>query len=172
MRWGGNRVDSGNGHARTAVVVVATVTLGAGVLAAVRLVSPSSDPNGHAGLAATNLRSAPELGPQANADALPMAGAVIPVGHEAVRVETMTYEPGMARTWAPAVGLHAVLVIAGELTAYDADGKRNTYSAGEAYIAGWDSYVSTNEGSSPSEIAVTYLRRIEGRAPSAPAPSW
>lgn len=79
-----------------------------------------------------------------------------------VAVVTQVYEPGQASGWHVHPGIHAVAVISGVLTVYDAGCQPRTVEAGRPYVGGQQPHLVRNETDAPVVMAVTYLN------PSAP----
>ena len=78
-------------------------------------------------------------------------------GPSDVSVQTATYEPSQNSGWHAHTGMHAVLVLSGTLTVYDADCQARTYGPGDTYVGGQDLHLAGNETATPVEMAVTYL---------------
>jgi quercetin dioxygenase-like cupin family protein len=82
-----------------------------------------------------------------------------------VAVVTQVYEPGQSSGWHAHAGLHAVAVLAGELTVYDAECRPQRVVAGEPYVGGRELHVARNETAEPVDMVVTYLNAV-GPAPA------
>lgn len=88
-------------------------------------------------------------------------GAAAPVpafsagGPSDVTVEQMTYQPWQASSWHVHNGLHAVEVLSGTLTIYDADCRAHTYGPGESYVGGAAEHRARNASDEPLEMVVT-----------------
>ncbi len=86
------------------------------------------------------------------------ASAGVALGSVAdVTVQKATYEPGQTSGWHSHTGMHAVMVLSGTLTIYDAECRPRTYAAGDTYVGGQELHVASNETASPVEMTVTYL---------------
>lgn len=82
-----------------------------------------------------------------------------------VSVVTQVYEPGQDSGWHTHPGIHAVAVLSGVLTVYDAQCRPQTFEPGRPYVGGQELHLARNETGSPVQMTVTYLR------PSAPTAS-
>ena len=82
-----------------------------------------------------------------------------------VAVVTQVYEPGQASGWHTHAGLHAVAVLAGELTVYDGECRPQRVVAGEPYVGGRELHLARNETAERVEMVVTYLNAV-GTAPA------
>ena len=74
-----------------------------------------------------------------------------------VTVQMATYEPDESSGWHAHTGLHAVVVLSGELTFYDDSCRRRTYGPGDTYVGGQAVHLARNETPAPVEMAVTYM---------------
>lgn len=74
-----------------------------------------------------------------------------------VSVQMATYEPDQSSGWHAHTGLHAVVVLSGELTFYDDSCRRRTYGPGDTYVGGQAVHLARNETAAPVEMAVTYM---------------
>ena len=82
-----------------------------------------------------------------------------------VSVVVQVYEPGETSGWHSHAGIHAVAVLSGVLTVYDADCRRETFEPGRPYVGGQQPHLVRNESDAPVTMTVTYLN------PSVPANS-
>ena len=119
-----------------------------------------------AALTTTTLRSG--SADRARAElAAPLSGApadlaAISLSERDVSIVTQVYEPGHDSGWHSHPGIHAVAVVSGELTVYDAQCRPTTYGPGRPYVGGRELHLVRNEAAVPVEMSVTYLN------PSAP----
>lgn len=111
-----------------------------------------------------------DVGSTAIPSSVPPVLAGVPVGHEMVREQPITYSPGMSRPWEASDGLHHVTVVAGTLTVDDSSGFRRDYRVGESYLAGWSAYTTRNVTPEAAEATVQFLRPA-ARAEGGPAPN-
>ncbi len=74
-----------------------------------------------------------------------------------VSVVTQVYAPGEASGWHSHSGIHAVAVLSGALTVYDAECRPQIFEAGRPYVGGQQAHLVRNEGEAPVVMAVTYL---------------
>lgn len=74
-----------------------------------------------------------------------------------VTVQMATYEPDQSSGWHAHTGLHAVVVLSGQLTFYDDSCRRRTYGPGDTYVGGQAVHLARNETAAPVEMAVTYM---------------
>ncbi|MGH9278654.1 MAG: cupin domain-containing protein [Acidimicrobiales bacterium] len=94
-------------------------------------------------------------------DAVAQAEGPAPIvvhGPGDVAVVTVVYEPGQGSQWHAHEGLHAVAVIAGELTVYGPDCRAETFGPGRPYIGGQELHMERNETAHPVELIVTHLK--------------
>ena len=103
------------------------------------------------------------------ATAAPVA-AIVLRGPGDVAVVTQVYEPGQTSEWHAHAGLHAVAVLAGELTVYDADCRRQRVVGGEPYVGGREVHLVRNETAERVDMIVTYLNAVGPASPHAGAP--
>lgn len=82
-----------------------------------------------------------------------------------VAVVTQVYEPGQTSGWHTHAGLHAVAVLTGELTVYDAECRAQRVVAGEPYVGGRELHLARNETAERVDMVVTYLNAV-GPAPA------
>jgi quercetin dioxygenase-like cupin family protein len=82
-----------------------------------------------------------------------------------VAVVTQVYEPGQTSGWHTHAGLHAVAVLAGELTVYDGECRPQRVVAGEPYVGGRELHLARNETAERVDMVVTYLNAV-GPAPA------
>ena len=101
---------------------------------------------------------------------VPPALAGVPVGHEVVSEQPITYSAGASRPWTAGEGLHHVTVVAGTLTVDDEFGFRRDYRVGESWLAGWSAYTTRNLAHEAAEATVRFLRPA-ARAEGGPAPN-
>lgn len=88
-----------------------------------------------------------------------------------ISVLNMTYEPGQSSGWHTHRGIHAVALVAGEVTVYDQNCVAHTYGPNEPYIGGQQLHLLRNEGAEPAVMVVTYMNPINpGPAQVAPTP--
>ena len=87
----------------------------------------------------------------------PASPGVTLAGPADVTVQMAGYEPGQSSGWHAHTGMHAVMVLSGTLTFYDADCRRRTYGPGDTYVGGTDVHLAKNESATPVEMTVTYL---------------
>lgn len=90
-----------------------------------------------------------------------------------VSVVTQVYAPGEESGWHSHSGIHAVAVLSGALTVYDAECRPQTFEAGRPYVGGQQAHLVRNEGEVPVVMAVTYLSPSSGNDPTRrlPAPA-
>lgn len=88
-----------------------------------------------------------------------------------VAVVTQAYEPGQTSGWHAHSGLHAVAVLAGELTVYRGDCRPQRVVAGQPYVGGRELHLARNETSEPVSMVVTYLNAVGPEPPRAGAPA-
>lgn len=74
-----------------------------------------------------------------------------------VTAQLATYEPGQSSDWHSHTGIHAVTVLSGTITFYDAQCQPHAYGPGEVYVGGQDVHQARNETSEPAQLAVTYI---------------
>lgn len=87
----------------------------------------------------------------------PASSGITLGGPADVSVQQATYEPGQTSGWHAHTGMHAVLVLSGQVTFYDEQCRRQTYGAGDTYVGGQLAHVVRNETDEPAQLAVTYL---------------
>ena len=87
----------------------------------------------------------------------PASSGVALGGPSDVSVQSATYEPFQGSGWHAHTGMHAVLVLSGTLTVYDAGCQARTYGPGDTYVGGQDLHLARNETATPVQMAVTYL---------------
>ena len=75
----------------------------------------------------------------------------------AVFVVDNSYAPGQSSGWHMHRGVHAVVVVAGTLTIYDADCDRQDYEVGQAYLGGAAPHLARNEGSHRLDFVSTHV---------------
>ena len=94
-------------------------------------------------------------------DQPPMAASAPwrPVAAElsAVSVVDNSYAPGQSSGWHMHRGVHAVVVLAGTLTIYDADCDRQDYEVGQTYLGGAEPHLARNESSQTLEFVSTHV---------------
>lgn len=88
-----------------------------------------------------------------------------------VAVVTQAYEPGQTSGWHTHAGLHAVAVLTGELTVYDAECRAQRVVAGEPYVGGRELHLARNETAERVDMVVTYLNAVGPASPLAGAPA-
>lgn len=107
------------------------------------------------------------------APAAPAEPAAITVTARDISVVSQVYAPGEASGWHAHSGIHAVTVLSGVLTVYDAQCRLQTFEPGRPYVGGQELHLVRNDGGVPVEMAVTYLTPTTGGGPtqqlSAPA---
>jgi len=81
------------------------------------------------------------------------------------------YVPGQTSGWYTHAGLHAVAVLAGELTIYDGECRPHRVVAGEPYVGGRDLHLARNETSERVDMVVTYLNVVGPASPQAGGPA-
>ncbi len=89
----------------------------------------------------------------------------------AVAVVTQVYEPGQTSGWHTHAGLHAVAVLAGELTVYDDECRRQRVVVGEPYVGGRELHLARNETAERVDMVVTYLNAMGPTPAHAGAPA-
>jgi len=87
----------------------------------------------------------------------PASPGVTVAGPADVTVQMAGYEPGQSSGWHAHTGMHAVMVLSGTLTFYDADCRRRTYGPGDTYVGGTAVHLAKNESATRVEMTVTYL---------------
>jgi quercetin dioxygenase-like cupin family protein len=87
----------------------------------------------------------------------PDSSGLVLGGPTDVTVQRTTYEPGQTSGWHSHTGMHAVMVLSGTVTFYDAECRSHTYSPGDTYVGGRGAHLVRNETAGPVEMAVTYL---------------
>lgn len=75
----------------------------------------------------------------------------------AVFVVDNSYAPGQSSGWHMHRGVHAVVVLAGTLTIYDADCDRRDYEVGQTYLGGAEPHLARNEASHTLEFVSTHV---------------
>jgi quercetin dioxygenase-like cupin family protein len=120
-------------------------------------------------LVAGMLRTAPQPAPTA----LPLDAPAITVSARDISVVSQVYAPGEASGWHAHSGIHAVTVLSGVVTVYDAQCRPQTFEPGRPYVGGQELHLVRNEGGVPVEMAVTYLSPSTGAGPTRnlPAPA-
>ncbi len=90
-----------------------------------------------------------------------------------ISVVTQVYAPGEASGWHAHSGIHAVAVLSGVLTVYDAQCRPQTFEPGRPYVGGQDLHLVRNESDAPVVMSVTYLSPTTGAGPTRrlPAPA-
>lgn len=103
----------------------------------------------------------------------PAQHAITVDGAGGVSVVNQVYEPGQESAWHAHSGIHAVAVLTGTLTVYDADCRAQTYGRDRPYIGGQELHLVRNETAEPVEMVVTYVSaaRSDGTAPSSGTPA-
>ena len=117
---------------------------------------------------------APAPRPQPASDAAVAADPLaITLSSRDVSIVTQVYEPGVDSGWHAHSGIHAVAVLSGTLTVYDAQCQPRSFRPGEPYVGGQDLHLVRNESDSPVEMSVTYLSPSTGAGPTRhlPAPA-
>lgn len=105
--------------------------------------------------------------------ARPALRALVVGGPADVTAQLATYEPGQDSGWHSHTGLHAVVVLSGTLTVYDAECTPHAYGPGDLYVGGQEPHLARNETAAPVEMAVTYVfpagrSHTEFHVPAAP----
>ena len=103
----------------------------------------------------------------------PTGRALVVGGPADVTAQLAAYEPGQDSGWHSHTGLHAVLVLSGTLTVYDAECTPHTYGPGDLYVGGEEPHLARNETAAPVEMTVTYVfpagrSHTEFHVPAAP----
>ena len=121
------------------------------------------------GLAAAVVAGQSDRRPAGRPSAAPAAG--LTAGD--VSVVTQVYGAGEESGWHSHSGIHAVAVLSGVLTVYDAECRPQTFEPGRPYVGGQELHLVRNEGGVPVEMAVTYLSPSTGAGPTRnlPAPA-
>ena len=90
-----------------------------------------------------------------------------------ISVVSQVYGPGDESGWHAHSGIHAVAVLSGVLTVYDAQCHRQTFEPGRPYVGGQDLHLVRNETDAPVGMTVTYLNPSTGAGPTRhlPAPA-
>ena len=97
--------------------------------------------------------------------------AIVLRGPGDVAVVTQAYEPGQTSGWHTHAGLHAVAVLTGELTVYDAECRPQRVVAGKPYVGGRELHLARNETAERVDMVVTYLNAVGPVSPLAGAPA-
>jgi quercetin dioxygenase-like cupin family protein len=105
------------------------------------------------------------------APAAPAQPAAISVAARDISVVSQVYAPGEASGWHAHSGIHAVTVLSGVLTVYDAQCRPQTFEPGRPYVGGQDLHLVRNDGGAPVEMAVTYLSPSTGGGPTRDLPA-
>lgn len=87
----------------------------------------------------------------------PGPGRIVLNGPGDVAVVTVVYEAGRSSGWHAHAGLHAIAVLSGELTIYDAACTPLRVVPGQPYVGGQELHLARNETDRPVEMIVTYL---------------
>ena len=103
--------------------------------------------------------------------AVPAEPAAITVAARDIAVVSQVYAPGDASGWHAHSGIHAVTVLSGVLTVYDAQCRAQTFEPGRPYVGGQDLHLVRNDGGVPVEMAVTYLHPSTGGGPTRQLPA-
>ena len=99
--------------------------------------------------------------------------STITVSARDISVVTQVYGSGEDSGWHTHAGIHAVTVLSGVLTVYDAQCRPQTFEPGRPYVGGQELHLVRNESEVPVEMAVTYLSPSTGGGPTRrlPAPA-
>jgi quercetin dioxygenase-like cupin family protein len=95
-------------------------------------------------------------------------------GPEDVAVVTVVYEAGQSSGWHAHAGIHAIAVVAGEVTIYERDCVPQRVAPGRPYVGGQELHLVRNETADPVHMIVTYLNPATPSADagqSSPPPS-
>ncbi len=79
-----------------------------------------------------------------------------------ISVVTQVYEPGQTSGWHSHAGIHAVAILSGSLTVYDAECRPQTFGRGEPHIGGQQPHLVVNETTAPVEMVTTYVGSSAG----------
>jgi quercetin dioxygenase-like cupin family protein len=82
-----------------------------------------------------------------------------------ILVVPLTYEPGEATSWHTHQGMHAVVVLSGQLTVYDGECHGHVFARGEAYVGGTAVHLARNETDEPVQMLVAFIghnARVQG----------
>jgi hypothetical protein len=101
----------------------------------------------------------------------PAEPAPITVAARDIAVVSQVYAPGETSGWHAHSGIHAVTVVSGVLTVYDAQCRPQTFEPGRPYVGGQDLHIVRNDGVVPVEMAVTYLNPSTGGGPTRQLPA-
>src|SRR5262249_46631627 len=93
----------------------------------------------------------------ATASARSEVGGLTIGGPGDITVLRRSYGPGQSSGWHSHRGIHAVAVLSGAISVYDAQCTATVYGPGEPYIGGQQLHLVRNEGASAADLVVTYL---------------
>jgi quercetin dioxygenase-like cupin family protein len=86
-----------------------------------------------------------------------------------ISVVRSVYEPGQESGWHAHSGIHAVAIVSGSLTVYDADCRAQSYDPDRPYIGGQEVHLLRNETTQAVEMVVTY---VSSGAPARLTRAW
>jgi len=162
----GRPIDAERGVTGSHGVAAIAPAFGAGRRSAVRLLAAGTAALvAAAGLGFATVGHPHKPGVPAPAPVEQARAANSTVRAEDVVVVDLTYEPGHSSGWHVHPGLHAVYVLSGSLTVYDAACQAHTYGPGDSYVGGQSPHVARNETDAPLEMVVT---AIEVTGPAGP----
>lgn len=95
--------------------------------------------------------------PAAAVDAVSGPRSITLNGPGDVGVVSMAYEAGQSSGWHSHAGIHAVAVLSGTLTVYDAQCRPQYVVPGQPYVGGQELHLARNETQAPVEMIVTYI---------------
>lgn len=120
----------------------------------------------------TAIREPPDVMPPmprlATTESRPESGGL---HRDDISVLRITYDPGVSSGWHTHSGLHAVAVLSGTLTVYDAQCRRNTFGPDHPYIGGQEVHLAQNETASPVEMVVTFVDMVAMAATGTTSPA-
>lgn len=91
----------------------------------------------------------------------PAAAAVqshtMTLSSQKVSVVSQVYEPGQDSGWHAHSGIHAIAVVSGTLTIYDAQCRAQIIEWGRPYVGGQEVHRARNETTEPVQRVVTYV---------------
>ncbi len=111
-------------------------------------------------IAGTDARRSPAGDRPAAMAAAPTAAAAAPAFNLSagdVSVVTQVYAPGQGSGWHSHAGIHAVAILSGTLTVYDAQCRAETFGPGKPYIGGQQPHLAVNEAATPVDMVTTYV---------------
>ncbi|MGH9277641.1 MAG: hypothetical protein ACRD12_05985, partial [Acidimicrobiales bacterium] len=109
------------------------------------------------------------VSPGADVAAVPGPHSLTVDGPGGVSVVSQVYEAGQTSQWHAHSGIHAVAILSGSLTVYDADCRAQTYGRNRPYIGGQDLHLVRNDTAEAVEMVVTH---VSAGSSAGPVRTW